>query len=49
MAGCSIDAVQRFRNAERGLNHATIDKLADTLDLTLCRDETPAEPVPGQP
>jgi hypothetical protein len=49
MAGCSVDAVQRFLNAERGLNLATVDKLADALDLTLCRDESPADPVPGPP
>jgi transcriptional regulator with XRE-family HTH domain len=40
-AGVSVDAVQRFMNAERGLNLVTIDKLADALDLTLCPDEPP--------
>jgi transcriptional regulator with XRE-family HTH domain len=38
-AGVSVDAVQRFMNAERGLNLATVDKLADALELTLCPDE----------
>lgn len=41
-AGVSVDAVQRFMNSERGLNLATVDKLADALELTLCPDE-PAE------
>jgi transcriptional regulator with XRE-family HTH domain len=40
-AGVSVDAVQRFLNAERGLNLATVDKLADALDLTLCQEDTP--------
>ena len=35
-AGVSADAVQRFMNFERGLTLATVDKLADALDLTLC-------------
>jgi plasmid maintenance system antidote protein VapI len=35
-AGVSVDAVQRFMNAERGLTLATVDKLADALELTLC-------------
>jgi hypothetical protein len=39
-AGVSVDAVQRFLNAERGLNLATVDKLADALDLTLCPNES---------
>jgi hypothetical protein len=38
-AGVSVDAVQRFLNAERGLTLATADKLADALALTLCPDE----------
>jgi len=38
-AGVSVDAVQRFMNAERGLNLATVDKLADALELTLCPDD----------
>jgi transcriptional regulator with XRE-family HTH domain len=38
-AGISVDAVQRFMNAERGLNLATVDKLADALELTLCEDD----------
>ncbi len=41
-AGVSVDAVQRFMNSQRGLNLATVDKLADALDLTLCPDK-PAE------
>ena len=40
-AGVSVDAVQRFLNAERGLTLATVDKLADALELTLCPDEPP--------
>lgn len=39
-AGVSVDAVQRFMNAERGLTLATVDKLADALELTLCPDDT---------
>jgi plasmid maintenance system antidote protein VapI len=38
-AGVSVDAVQRFMNAERGLNLATVDKLADALQLSLCPDD----------
>ncbi len=38
-AGVSVDAVQRFLNDERGLNLATVDKLADALELTLCPSE----------
>ncbi len=41
-AGVSVDAVQRFLNAERGLTLATVDKLAEALELTLCPDEPPA-------
>ena len=40
-AGVSVDAVQRFMNSERGLTLATVDKLADALDLTLCPDDPP--------
>jgi plasmid maintenance system antidote protein VapI len=43
-AGVSVDAVQRFMNAERGLTLATVDKLAAALDLTLCPDEEPQRP-----
>lgn len=39
-SGVSVDAVQRFMNAERGLNLTTVDKLADALDLTLCPEES---------
>jgi transcriptional regulator with XRE-family HTH domain len=45
LAGCSVDAVQRFLNNERGLNLATVDKIADALDLTLCTDGTTAGPT----
>jgi plasmid maintenance system antidote protein VapI len=38
-AGVSVDAVQRFLNEQRGLNLATVDKLADALGLTLCPSE----------
>ena len=41
-AGVSVDAVQRFLKAERGLTLATVDKLADALELTLCPDDPPA-------
>jgi plasmid maintenance system antidote protein VapI len=41
-AGVSVDAVQRFLNAERGLTLATADKLADALGLTLCPETPPA-------
>ncbi len=44
-AGVSVDAVQRFMNAERGLSLATVDKLAAALELTLCPDDQP--PGPG--
>ena len=43
-AGISVDAVQRFLNAERGLTLASVDRLADALDLTLC----PEDPKPGE-
>jgi plasmid maintenance system antidote protein VapI len=42
-AGVSVDAVQRFMNAERGLTLTTVDKLADALDLTLCPEEPLSE------
>jgi plasmid maintenance system antidote protein VapI len=38
-SGVSVDAVQRFLNAERGLTLGTVDKLAGSLGLTLCPDE----------
>ncbi len=40
-AGVSVDAVQRFLNAERGLTLATVDKIADALELTLCSNDLP--------
>lgn len=39
-AGVSVDAVQRFMNDERGLSLKTIDKIAESLDLTLCDDDS---------
>lgn len=39
-AGVSVDAVQRFLNAERGLTLGTVDKIAESLDLTLCTDDS---------
>jgi plasmid maintenance system antidote protein VapI len=44
-AGVSVDAVQRFLNEQRGLNLATVDKLADALGLMLC----PSDARPGSP
>jgi plasmid maintenance system antidote protein VapI len=41
-AGVSVDAVQRFLNNQRGLNLATVDKLAVALNLSLCPDEPSA-------
>ena len=41
-AGVSVDAIQRFLNAQRGLTLATVDKLAESLGLTLCPSETPS-------
>jgi plasmid maintenance system antidote protein VapI len=38
-AGVSVDAVQRFMSAKRGLTLATADKLAEVLELTLCPDD----------
>ena len=43
-AGVSVDAVQRFLNAERGLSLTTVDKLAHSLELTLCPDDAPSRP-----
>jgi plasmid maintenance system antidote protein VapI len=40
-AGVSVDAVQRFLKEERGLNLATVDKLAVAMHLTLCPDDSP--------
>lgn len=37
-AGVSVDAVQRFLNDKRGLNIETVDKIAESLELTLCDD-----------
>jgi transcriptional regulator with XRE-family HTH domain len=42
-AGTSVDTVQRFLNKKRGLNLATVDKLAGALELTLCPEETPPD------
>ena len=39
-AGVSVDAVQRFMNNERGLTLGTVDKIAESLDLTLCKEES---------
>ena len=44
-SGASVDAVQRFLKEERGLNLATVDKLADALGLTL----RPRDAPPGSP
>jgi plasmid maintenance system antidote protein VapI len=44
-AGVSVDAIQRFLNAQRGLTLSTVDKLADSLGLTLC----PIDPPPNNP
>jgi plasmid maintenance system antidote protein VapI len=43
-AGVSVDAIQRFLKEERGLNLATVDKLADSLGLSLCPDAPPESP-----
>jgi len=42
-AGVSVDAVQRFLNDRRGLNLETVDKIAESLELTLCDEATPDE------
>lgn len=39
-AGVSVDAVQRFMKNERGLTPGTVDKIAESLDLKLCEDES---------
>ncbi len=39
-SGVSVDAIQRFLKDERGLNLATVDKLAGALGLSLCPDES---------
>ena len=38
LAGVSVDAIQRFLNRQRGLTLSTVDKLANSLGLTLCPD-----------
>jgi transcriptional regulator with XRE-family HTH domain len=40
LAGVSVDAIQRFLNRKRGLTLSTVDKLADSLGLTLCSDNS---------
>jgi plasmid maintenance system antidote protein VapI len=40
-SGVSVDAIQRFLNAQRGLTLSTVDKLADSLGLTLCESSPP--------
>jgi plasmid maintenance system antidote protein VapI len=42
-SGVSVDAIQRFLNEQRGLTLATVDKLADSLGLTLCPNEPDAD------
>jgi len=39
-SGASVDAIQRFLKEERGLNLATVDKLAVALGLTLCPEDS---------
>jgi plasmid maintenance system antidote protein VapI len=39
-SGASVDAIRRFLNGERGLTLATVDKLAASLDLKLCPEES---------
>lgn len=39
-AGVSVDAVQRFLKNQRGLTLETVDKIAVSLDLTLCEKES---------
>jgi plasmid maintenance system antidote protein VapI len=41
-SGVSVDAIQRFLNAQRGLTLSTVDKLADSLGLTLCPSDPPS-------
>jgi len=43
-SGVSVDAIQRFMNAERGLTLTTVDKLADSLGLTLCPSDSSPNP-----
>jgi plasmid maintenance system antidote protein VapI len=40
LAGVSVDAIQRFLNRQRGLTLATVDKLADSLGLSLRPDDS---------
>lgn len=40
-SGVSVDAIQRFLNEQRGLTLSTVDKLADSLGLTLCPNDPP--------
>lgn len=47
-SGVSVDAVQRFLKEERGLTLETVDKLADSLGLTLCPDDDDASPEGGK-
>jgi hypothetical protein len=42
-AGVSEDAIQRFLKEERGLSLATVDKLAESLGLTLCPDDSKSQ------
>ncbi len=42
-AGVSVDAVQRFMKGERGLTLGTVDKIADSLALTLCDEPAPKQ------
>ena len=39
-SGASVDAIRRFLNGERGLTLTTVDKLAASLELKLCPDES---------
>ena len=39
-SGVSVDAIQRFLNAQRGLTLSTVDKLAGSLGLTLCPNDS---------
>jgi transcriptional regulator with XRE-family HTH domain len=44
-SGVSVDAIQRFLKDERGLNLATVDRLAEALGLTLCPDDDKQVPA----
>jgi transcriptional regulator with XRE-family HTH domain len=44
LAGVSVDAIQRFLNRKRGLTLSTVDKLAGSLGLTLCPDDSSNNP-----